>query len=184
MHPTIEASKVEFESTIDYLHREFSGLRTGRSTPALVEHIMVSAYDAQMEVKGLASISTPDAKTIVIDPWDKSLLQSIEKGIRNSGVGLNPMIDGTIIRINMPPMTEENRKQMVKLMKEKVEEARIKVRHVREEVREQTVVAEKEKQISEDEKFKILDELDKLTKMYTDRVAALGEAKEEEIMTV
>lgn len=184
MHPTIEASKEEFELTIEYLHREFGGLRTGRATPALVENITVIAYDAPMEVKGIASISTPDAKTIVIDPWDKGLLQNIEKGIRNSGVGLNPVIDGTILRITMPAMTEENRKQMVKLMREKVEEARIKIRRVREEVRELTVKAEKEKEISEDEKFKVLDELDKLTKMYTDRVTALGDAKEDEIMTI
>jgi ribosome recycling factor len=120
----------------------------------------------------------------VIDPWDKSLLPSIEKGIRNSGVGLNPVVDGTIVRISMPQMTEENRKQMVKIMKEKMEEARVKVRHVREEVREQANEMEKEKAISEDEKFKMLDELDKLTKTYNDRVLTIGEAKEEEIMTI
>lgn len=184
MHPTIEQSKSAFEVAIEYLHREFGGLRTGRATPLLVENISINAYGADMEVKGLASISTPDAKTIVIDPWDKSLLQSLEKGIRNSGVGLNPVVDGTIVRINMPQMTEENRKQMVKLMKEKMEEARVKVRHVREEVREQANEMEKEKAISEDEKFKMLDELDKLTKSYNDRILQIGEAKEDEIMTI
>jgi ribosome recycling factor len=184
MHPTIEAAKPDYELAMEYLQKELAGLRTGRATPMLVENIAVNAYGSQMEVRGLGSISTPDAKTIVIDPWDKSLLQSIEKGIRAAGIGLNPVVDGTILRIVMPQMTEENRKQMVKVMKEKIEESRVKVRHVREEVRDTVVKLEKEKAISEDEKFKVFDELDKITKTYNDRISEVGEAKEDEIMTI
>ena len=184
MHPTIEQSKSDFEAAVDYFQKELGGLRTGRATPALVENISVTAYDSQMEIKSIVSISTPDAKTIVIDPWDKNMLQSIEKGIRNAGIGLNAAIDGTILRISMPQMTEDNRKQMVKIMKERLEESRVKVRHVREEIRELIAEMEKEKEVSEDEKFKMLDELDKLTKSYVDRINEMGELKENEIMTI
>ena len=117
MHALLHQQKPAFESAIDHLQKELGGLRTGRATPALVEDISVSAYDAMMEIKGLASIQTQDAKTLVIDPWDKNLLRNIEKGIRDAGVGLSPVVDGTVIRIVMPAMTEENRKAMVKKMK-------------------------------------------------------------------
>ena len=184
MHPLLSQQKPAFESAIDHLQKELSSLRTGRATPALVEDIPVSAYDSTMEIKGLASLTVQDAKTLVIDPWDKALLPSIEKGIRDAGIGLSPVVDGEIIRIMVPPMTEENRKQMVKVAKEKLEDARIRVRGVREGLRETIQKQEKEKEISEDEKFKLLDELDKLTKEFTDQVGQIGAQKEEEIMTV
>ena len=135
-------------------------------------------------LKGLASISVQDAKTIVIDPWDKSLTQAIEKGIRDSGTGLSPAADGTVIRIMLPPMTEENRVKLVKLMKEKLEDSRIALRGVREGVRDEILEKEKNKDMSEDEKFKLLDELEKLTKEYSESISSMGEKKEEEIMTV
>jgi ribosome recycling factor len=137
-----------------------------------------------MEIKGLASISTSDAKTLVIDPWDKSLLKNIEKGIRDAGVGLSPVVDSDVIRIMMPQMTEENRKAMVKKMKEYLEDTRIALRQVREETRQETLKREKDDAMSEDEKFKLFDEIDKFTKEYTDRVEEIGDHKEKEIMTV
>src|SRR3990167_9800798 len=175
MHAILSQKKPAFEAALDYLHKEFNQLRTGRATPALVEDISVSAYDAMMEIKGLASIQTQDAKTLVIDPWDKNLLRNIEKGIRDAGVGLSPVVDGTVIRIVMPAMTEENRKAMVKKMKESLEDARIALRQVREEAREQAAKMEKEKQISEDEKFKLIDEIDKMTKEFNERIDEIGE---------
>jgi len=184
MHALLSQKKPVFESVIDHLQKELGGLRTGRATPALVEDISVSAYDSMMEIKGLASIQAQDAKTLVIDPWDKSLLKNIEKAIRDAGVGLSPVVDSTVIRIMMPAMTEENRRTMVKKMKEYLEDARIALRQVREEARDAAGKMEKEKQISEDEKFKLLDEIDKMTKEFTDHVEAIGEKKEEEIMTV
>jgi len=120
----------------------------------------------------------------VIDPWDKGLIKNIEKGIRDAGVGLSPVVDGTVIRIMMPPMTEDNRKSMVKKMKEYLEDARIRNRQVREEAREQVLKMEKEKEISEDDKFKLFDEIDKMTKEYNDSVESIGKNKEEEIMTI
>ncbi len=184
MHPLLSQQRPAFESAIAHLQKELGGLRTGRATPALVEDISVSAYDAMMEIKGLASIQVQDAKTLVIDPWDKSLLRNIEKGIRDAGVGLSPVVDGTVIRIVMPSMTQESRKSMVKKMKEFLEDARIALRQVREDARDQAANMEKEKQISEDEKFKLIDEIDKMTKEFNERIDEIGKKKEDEIMTV
>lgn len=184
MHIVLNQKKPAFDATIEHLHKELGALRTGRATPALVEDISVNAYDATMEIKGLASIQTQDSKTLVIDPWDKGLIKNIEKGIRDAGVGLSPVVDGTVIRIMMPPMTEDNRKSMVKKMKEYLEDARIRNRQVREEAREQVLKMEKEKEISEDDKFKLFDEIDKMTKEYNDSVESIGKNKEEEIMTI
>jgi ribosome recycling factor len=184
MHALLSRKKPDFEAAIDHLQKELGGLRTGRATPALVEDISVSAYDAMMEIKGLASIQSQDAKTLIIDPWDKGLLRNIEKGIRDAGVGLSPVVDGTVIRIVMPSMTEENRKVMVKKMKEFLEEARIALRQVREDARDAAGKMEKDKEISEDEKFKLIDEIDKMTKEFNERIDQIGEKKEVEIMTV
>jgi|GEM_PF-23718 len=184
MHAYLNSKKPEFQITIEHLQKELGSLRTGRATPALVEDIKVSAYGSTMEIRGLASLNVPDSKTVVIDPWDKSLIQNIEKGIRDAGVGLSPVVDGHVIRIMVPQMTEENRKQIVKIMKEKLEEARIRTRGIREEIREEIMKKEKEKEFSEDEKFKLFDELEKLTKDYNEQVTQMGENKEEEIMSV
>ena len=184
MHELLIGKKPAYEASLEHLQKELSALRTGRATPALVEDVPVSAYDSTMEVKGLASISVLDSKTLVIDAWDKALMPAIEKGIRDAGIGLSPIPDGDKIRIVMPPMTEDNRKQMVKTMKEKVEEARISIRGIREGLRDEVMKLEKEKEISEDEKFKMLDELDKLTSEYNEKISDISSNKEEEIMTV
>lgn len=184
MHTFLLTKKMTFQPVIDHFQKELGALRTGRATSALVEDIRVNAYDSVMELKGLASMTVPDARTIVIDPWDKSLIQNIEKGIRDAGVGLSPVVDGHVIRVMIPQMTQENRKQIVKVMKEKLEETRIQIRGVREDLREEVLKKEKASEFTEDEKFKILDELDKLTKEFTDVVSEMAERKEEEILTI
>lgn len=184
MHIFLVSNKSQFEAVTDHLHKDLAALRTGRATPALVEDIRVNAYDSVMELKGLASISVQDSKTIVIDPWDKGLIQAIEKGIRDAGTGLSPATDGGVVRIVLPSMTEETRLKLVKLMKEKLEDSRIALRGVRENIREEILEKERNKDMSEDEKFKLLDELEKLTKEYNESISAMGEKKEEEIMTV
>lgn len=184
MHLILTQKKPIFDSALDHLQKELGSLRTGRATPALVEAIVVSAYDSMMDIKSIASIQTQDAKTLVIEPWDKSLMKNIEKAIRDAGTGLNPVVDGEAIRITMPSMTEENRKQMVKKMKEILEEAKVAIRQIREDARVQITKMEKDKAMSEDEKFKLFDEMDKMTKEYTLRVEEVGRKKEEEIMTV
>lgn len=174
----------EFQKAIDHFKSEIGALRTGRATPALVEDIPVEAYDQKMELKGLASISAPDPKTIVIDPWDKNVIKFIEKAITESEIGISPVVDGTVIRLNMPPMTEENRLDMVKILKQKAEQAHIAVRGVREKIRESVIKSEENKEISEDERFRLLEELDKQVGEINKQVDKISEEKEKEIMTI
>lgn len=176
--------KPALNQALEYLQGELGTLRTGRATPALVEDIKVTAYGTEQPLKGLASINVPDAKTLSIEPWDKSVLKDIETALQNADLGINPVVDSDVVRLTMPEMTEENRKDMVKKMKEKLEEAKVKMRRIREEARDAVGKMEKDKEISEDEKYKLQEELDKLIKEYTDKVEDLGKEKEEEIMTV
>jgi ribosome recycling factor len=184
MHLKLLSQKTAFEAVIGHLKVELGQMRTGRATPALVEGLQVEAYGSVMEMKGIGSISVQDAKTLVIEPWDKNLLKAIEKAIHESPLGINPVVDSKVVRLTMPAMTEENRKALVKTMKEKIEEAKVAARGVREKVRGEIVAAEKAGEFSEDEKFKLLEDLDKLTKEYVDEIEELGKKKEEEIMTV
>jgi ribosome recycling factor len=184
MHPFVSQQKPSYQAVVDHLQNELAGLRTGRASPQLVENVKVEAYGSPMELKGVASIKIQDAKTLLIEPWDKSLLQAIEKAIREADLGVNPAVDGSAIRIVLPQMTEETRKKLVKTMKEKCEDCRVALRKVREEAREAIGKQEKEEGLSEDDKFKILDEIDKLTKEFNELVEQISEAKEKEIMTV
>ncbi len=184
MHPFLVSQKEDFQSVIGHLQKDLNALRTGRASPALVEDVKIQAYGAIMDIKSVASIMTQDAKTLVIEPWDKSMTQAIEKGIREANLGINPAVDGSTVRISLPQMTEENRRHLVKQMKERVEEAKVSTRGVRENVREQVMTMEKAKEMGEDEKFKTLDELDKMTKEYTTKIEEMAARKEEEIMTI
>ncbi|OGL66788.1 ribosome recycling factor [Candidatus Uhrbacteria bacterium RIFCSPHIGHO2_01_FULL_63_20] len=184
MHPFVGDKQPAYRAVLGHLQKELGSLRTGRASPAMVEDVKVMAYDSTMDLKGVASITAQDAKTLIIEPWDKSLIQAIEKAVRDADMGVNPAVDGERVRISLPPMTEENRKQLVKLMKERLETARVSLRQVREAAREEVMRMGKEGGVSEDEKFKILDELDKATKDAVAEADAMAERKEEEIMTV
>lgn len=184
MHTFLSQQKHEFDSPLDFLQKSLGQLRTGRATPALVENIYVEAYGSKMELKGLASLAVQDVQTLIIEPWDKQILKAIESAIQTANIGVQPVVDGTVIRLSLPKMTEETRKQLVKNMKEFLEETRVRVRAVREKIREQVIKKEKEKQFTEDEKFKLLEELDKLTRDYIDRVDQTGVEKEKEILTI
>ena len=174
----------EFQDAIDFLKLELSSLRTGRATPALVENIQVEAYGARTALLGLASISVPDSRTIVIEPWDKSILKDIEKGIQEAKIGLNPVVQGKLIRISLPMMTEENRRQLVKAMGEKLEQTRIAVRGIRENAKSEVLATEKEGDLTEDEKYRLLEQLDKVVAGWNDKIKAIGDEKEKEIMTI
>lgn len=184
MHAKLLEHKPSFDAAVDHLRTEFGQMRIGRATPALVEGLQVEAYGSVMEMRGVGSISVLDAKTLVIEPWDKNLLKAIEKTIHESPLGVNPVVDSKVVRLTMPIMTEENRKALVKVMKEKIEEAKVAARGAREKVRGEIMEAEKAGEFSEDEKFKLLEESDKLTKEYVEKIEDLGKQKEEEIMTV
>lgn len=174
----------DLDQAIRHLKEELSALRTGRANPALVEGIQVEAYGARTALVGLASISAPDARTISIEPWDKNVVKDIEKAIIEANIGLNPVVAGTVIRVPIPAMTEENRKKLVKLLGDRLEQARIAVRRIRDEVRSEVIDAEKAKEITEDEKYRLLEELDKAAAKWNDRIKDIGEEKEKEIMTV
>jgi ribosome recycling factor len=137
-----------------------------------------------MELKGLASISIPNAQTIQIEPWDKGVVKDIEKAIQASSLGLNPNTAGTVIRLILPSMTEENRKSLVKVIHQKAEQTRIGVRNIRESVREKIAQAEKEKEMGEDEKFRLQEQLDKLASDYNGKIETMAAEKEKEIMTI
>ncbi len=170
--------------TIEFLKQELGQLRTGRATPALVENITVDAYGAPMAVKGVASISVTDSKSLAVEPWDKSLLKAIEEGIRNSGLGINPVNDGKVIRIVMPPMTEENRRGIVKIIGQKEEEARIRIRQTREEVRTLIIKGEEAGEMPEDQKFADMEALDQLSKEFNEKIKEVTSEKEAEIMKI
>lgn len=184
MASIIKEHQAEFQKATDHFKTEIGTLRTGRATPALVEDIPVEAYDQKMELKGLASISAPDPKTIVIDPWDKNIIKSIEKAITEADIGVSPVVDGTVVRLNMPPMTEENRKDMVKILKQRAEQAHIAVRGVREKIRDLVIKSEENKEIGEDERFRLLEELDKEVVEINKQIDQISDEKEKEIMTI
>lgn len=180
----IEQAKPDFESAIEHLRKELQNIRSSRANSAIVESIPVEAYDSIMELKSVASISVPDARTIQIEPWDSNLIKSIEKAIQASNIGANPNVAGTTIRISLPPMTEENRKELVKVIHQKVEETRIRLRSVREEVRDNIQAEERAKTIGEDERYRLQEELDDVVGQYNKKADEMGQEKEEDVMKV
>lgn len=176
--------KIELEKTIEFLKKELSKLRVGRATPALVEDIKIDYYGTPTPLKQLATINTPESDLIIISPWDRGSLGTIEKAIAASSLSINPIVDKDIIRLKMPPLTEERRKEFVKLLHQHVEEARITMRNIREKIREEIKGQVESGQIAEDEKFKKFEEIEGFIKEYNDTIDAIKEAKEKEIMSV
>ena len=183
MHYVSEHKEL-FEKVIEHLRQEISGLRTGRATPALVEDVSVEAYGSRQPLKALASISILDPKTLAIDPWDKSIMQAGEVALRQSGLGINPVNDGKLIRLPLPTLTQERRQELIKVLHQKLEAARIAARQHREDVKRMIDSAEKDGDIPEDEKFKQLAALDTLVKEYNEKIKTIGEEKEKDIQTI
>lgn len=159
-------------------------MRTGRASAALVEGIRFEAYGSSADLKSNASVTIPDNKTIQIEPWDKSLVKDIEKALIDANLGMMPNVAGTVIRLVMPPMNEENRKNMVKLVNQRAEQAKIAIRNIRETVKTAIQNNEKAKTISEDEKRRQLEALDKAVAEWNAKLETIAEEKEKEIMTV
>ncbi len=180
----IDLAKPDFENILAHLEKELHSTRGGRANASLIEHIKVEAYGSLMDVKGLASISVPDAKTIQIEPWDKGVVKDIEKALIASNIGMSPSTAGTVIRLTLPPQTEENRKNTVTILHQKGEQARIGIRNVREQVRETIVKQEKDKIISEDERFRLLDLLDKEVTEMNKKIDTAVKKKEVDILTI
>ncbi len=170
--------------SVEFLQQEFSGLRSGKASPSLVEHISVDYYGAQTRLREISNISTPEPRLLVINPFDPSSLGTIEKAIMAANIGINPMNDGRIIRIPIPEMSEERRKEMTKVAKRMAEEARVAVRNVRREGNDQIKVLQKNSTITEDERDSALDDIQKYTDEYIKKIDDMLSAKEEEVMAV
>lgn len=170
--------------SVDAVRRELQTLRTGRASPGLVERVAVDYYGTITPLQQLATIHVPEPRLIVIQPWDKGAFGAIEKAIQKSDLGLNPTNDGKVIRLAIPPLTEDRRREMVKIAHKKVEEGRIAVRNVRREAHKDLEDFQKEKMISEDELARGSEQLQRLTDRFVLEIERLGKAKEAEILEV
>lgn len=170
------------KKTLEMLVHELTGIRTGKASPALLDTIKVSYYGQMVPVKQVANIATPDPRTITIQPWDRSLIVEIEKAIRTSDLGLNPQNDGGIIRLPIPPLTEERRRDLVKVVKRIGEESKVAVRNVRRDANERVKKLQKDHQLSEDETHAKQDAIQKLTDSYIHKVDDAVGVKEKEIL--
>jgi len=180
----IQKTKTRMDKAVEDLRRELSGVRSGRASISLLDHITVEYYGAPTPLNQVATLSVPEPTLITAQPWDLSLLPAIEKAIRSSDLGLNPGNDGKLIRIPIPPLTEERRKQLAKHVGKVLEDHRTAIRNIRRDENEVIKKMLKDKQVSEDEERKALDEVQKLTDQYTAKVEELAKKKEEEILTV
>ncbi len=166
------------------MKHDFTGIRTGKASTALVESIQVEYYGSMSRLKDIAGLSTPDPRTVAIQPWDKSALQAIEKAIINSQLGISPINDGKIIRLPIPPLTEERRTQLTKQVKSRCEEAKVSVRNIRRDGNEAVKKAEKDSEISEDERKAMLEDIQKLTDDYIKQLDAIAADKEKDLMSI
>ena len=177
-------SAEKMEKAIQVLKKDLASMRAGRATPALLEKVTVSYYGSEMPVNQLASISAPEPRLLVVQPWDKSALAEIERAILKSELGLTPTNDGNVIRIPIPPLSEERRKDMVRLLHKMAEEGRISVRHARQEANKEIKQRQQDHEISEDEAHRQLEEVQRITDEYVARIDELMDAKEAEVMEV
>ncbi|WP_200800684.1 ribosome recycling factor [Carboxydothermus pertinax] len=184
MQDVLKEAQDHMQKAVEALKKEFATMRVGRATPALLEKVLVDYYGSQMPVNQLATITAPEARLLVIQPWDKGALGAIEKAILKSDLGLTPTNDGSVIRLTIPPLTQERRQELVKVAKKKAEEARVAIRNIRREANDQIKNLEKDKTVSEDEGKRGQDEVQKLTDKFIKTVDELLKSKEEEIMSV
>lgn len=184
MHSIIENHNKTFEDILEFSKKELATLRTGRANSIMVENIVVESYGAKMPIKQMAAISVPDARTLVIQPWDQNVIKEIEKAIVEADIGIRPVNEGKILRLVIPELTSESRQELVKNLHKRMEQGKIKLRNLRDKIREEIMNAEKDKQITEDDKFAALKDLDETTREYVEKIKTLADTKEKEIMTI
>lgn len=184
MQSVLKDCETKMNKAISSLEKEFSRLRTGRAATGLVEDVLVDYYGTLTPLNQLASISVPDSRTIAIQPWDRNAFSSVEKAIMKSDLGLNPVNDGKVIRINIPPLTEERRRDLVKLAKKYAEDAKVAIRNIRREANDAIKKMKNSKELTEDEMHKGQDEVQKLTDSYVEKCDHVLEIKEKEIMEI
>lgn len=184
IQPVLKDLEVRMQAAVDVLSREFGGVRTGRANPAILDGVRVEAYGVLTPINQMASASAPDPRTILIQAWDTSQISAIEKAILKSDLGLNPSSDGKVIRLTMPPLTEERRKQLAKTVGKFAEDARVVIRNLRREANDKLKALAKDKKVSEDEERRGHDQIQKATDRFTAKVEELAKKKEHEVLTV
>ena len=182
--PTVEEAKQRMDAALEALRRDFSTVRTGKASAAILDSVRVDAYGSKMPLNQVATVSTPEASMILVQPFDKSLIGDIERAILTADLGLNPANDGNVIRVPVPPLNEERRREYVKVLHKMAEEGRVSIRHARRVVREEIHALTKEHEIGEDEGRRREDALEKLTHEYSDLVEDLLKRKEEEVLAI
>ena len=170
------------QAAIESLKKEYGTIRTGRATTALLDGVIVDYHGAQTQLKQLASLSVPESRLIVVQPWDKSIVREVEKSIQRSNMGLNPVSDGKVIRIPVPPLTEERRRELVKVVKKAAEEHRVSIRNARRDGNDFLKHLEKEKEISEDDNHRGQEKIQKLTDQLIKDLDEVAAQKEKEVM--
>ncbi len=177
-------AKIRMEKAVEDFRKDLASVRTGRANVALLDHVRVDYHGTLMPVNQLGTLNVPDPMMILISPWDPGAVAAIDKAIRSSDLGLNPTNDGKVVRVPIPPLTEERRKDLVKHIHKVLENHRTAVRNIRRDIKEAVEKLEKEKKISEDERKRSLDELEKLTHSETKKIEDLSAAKEKEVMEI
>jgi ribosome recycling factor len=172
------------QKAVEALKQDLAAIRTGRASLALIERINVDYYGTPTPINQVATISIPEARLLVIQPWDKKMLTDIEKAIQRSDLGINPNNDGQVIRLNVPPMNEERRRDLVKTLHKKLDEHKVAIRNVRRDVQDKLRDREKKKEVSEDELKRSVEKLQKLTDRFIDEMDKVGKTKEQEILEV
>jgi ribosome recycling factor len=172
------------EKAVEAMRREFTSVRTGKATPALLDTVRVDAYGSKMPINQVGTVSAPEPRLLLVQPWDKGLLKAIETGITNADLGLNPSNDGNIIRVPIPQLTEERRKDMVKLLHKLAGEGRVAIRHARQEANKELKKKQADHEISEDDSHRQMEQVQKLTDEYIAKIDQLLKAKEQEVMEV
>ena len=181
---TIATAEIKMKKSVEAIHKELATIRTGHASPSLLEHLKIEYAGAILPLNQLASISAPQANLLVVQAWDKASMPSIEKSIMKSELGLNPTNDGRVIRISIPPLNEERRQELLKIVHRRIEEGKIALRNVRRDAHEDLKTQEKDKEVSQDEHKQLQNQLQKLTDAYTIKMEQLGKDKEQEVMTV
>ena len=184
MNQYIESKQGEFLKAIEFFKKEIASIRTGRANPNILDGVQVDAYGVKTPVNGVASISVPDGHSIIVAPWDKNVIKETEKAIVDADLGVGVVNEGDKIRLTIPKMTEENRKELVSKLNEKHEIVRVSIRQAREEIKSTIEQAEKNKEITEDDKFRFLKELDEDVAKHNNELKEIRDKKEKDLMTI
>lgn len=181
---TLKGTRERMDNALEAMRREFATVRTGKASPALLEHVRVEAYEAHMPLEQLSTISAPEPRLLVVQPWDKSLMGAIEKAIQSADLGLNPSNDGTVIHVPIPQLNEERRRELVKVLHRMAEEGHVSLRTARRAANDEVKAKIKDGELSEDEGHRQTDEIQKMTDDYSKKIDALLKAKEEAVLEV